>query len=127
MAKKSTTQFIWEKELLKIEGNLATFKDGTTQEYTAKQMEYIVTDEPKDATAFQSLCLNAIVKDLLNVIEAHDIKKGYIDPMIQVLIGSYNESFMKAIGKAFGTYDENMHSSYYQENIRVSDIKRILG
>jgi hypothetical protein len=49
-------------------------------------MEYIVTDEPKDATAFQSLCLKAVVKDLLNVIEAHDVKKGDIDSMIQVLV-----------------------------------------
>ena len=124
---KTNTQYIWEKELLKIEGNLVTFKDGSTQEYTAKQMEYIVTDEPKDATAFQSLCLSAVTKDLLNVIEAHDVKKGDIDSMIQVLVWSYNESFMIAIGKAFWTYDENIHSSYYQENIRVSDIKKMIG
>ena len=123
---KTNTQYIWEKEILKIDGNLVTFKDGSTQKYTDKQMWYIVTDEPKDATNFQAICLNAIVKDLLNVIDEHDVKKGDIDPLVQLLVSSYNETFMIAVWKAFWTYDENMHSSYYQENIRVSDIKRLL-
>lgn len=125
MAKK-TTQYIWEKLISKIEGTKVTFDDWTNREFTETQMLYIVTEEPKDLTAFRDLCVKNIVKDMLDVIEKHDVKKWDIDNIMQVLVWSYNEAFLTAVGKIFGTYDPKLHSSYFQEEIRISDIKRVL-
>jgi len=114
--------YIWEKEIKDVDGNKVTFQDGTECEYTAKQLEYMITKEPKDDTAFRDIVLENVAKDVLAVIQEHNIKKGELSPLIQCIIESFNNSFFIAVGKAFGTYQEGINPVIFQENIRISDI-----
>jgi hypothetical protein len=58
-----------------IEGTTVTFVDGTNAEFTAKQLEYIVTDEPKDLTQFRDLTNYRMVEEIIEVLKAHNMKK----------------------------------------------------
>jgi len=52
-----------------------TFVDGTEKIFTPKQLEYIVTDEQKDATQFRDLVTYNITEELLAVLREHNMRK----------------------------------------------------
>lgn len=114
--------YIWEKEIKDVEGTKVTFVDGTECEYTKKQLEYMITKEPKDDTALREIVLENVAKDVLAVIQEHNIKKGDLSPLLQCIVDSFNQNFFIAVGKAFGTYQEWINPVFYQENIRMNDI-----
>lgn len=118
--------YIWEREVSLIEGKKVTFADGTVEKFTKKQLNYLVTDTPQDLSEVRNNLLLAISADLLKVIEEYDIKRSDLAPIVNTVVDSYNRSFKIAIGKAFGTYAEDMHHDYFEENIKISDIARIL-
>jgi len=130
-------QFIGDKEISTLKDGIVTFNDGTTSEYTEKQLSYLVTEEAKDLSAMRELVLENVVPDILkeiqdslleddtmaisakilNVIETHNIRRGdFASVMDTVLfkfkeildttVKSYGELFSRAVGKAFGTYQE---------------------
>lgn len=104
--------------------------DGTEKEYPGKVkieidvLDYIVTDEPKDASAFTNLCVARTALSCLEAWEAHDISKANTNRVLELLAHSYDMAFSTAIGKAFGTYEENSHPAAFPENIRMSDFKK---
>lgn len=115
--------FIWEKEIKEVIGNKVIFKDGSeTEEYNEKQLWYLITKEPKDETELRNIVLENVARDVLDVIQEHNIKKGELSPLIQCIVDSFNQSFFIAVGKAFGTYQEWINPVFYQENIRMNDI-----
>lgn len=114
--------YIGEKEIKNIEGNKVIFMDWTECEYTKKQLEYIITNEPKDDSEFRDLVIENVTKDVLAVIQEHNIRKGDLSPLLQCIVDSFNQNFFIAIGKAFGTYQEWLNPVVYQENIRINDI-----
>lgn len=114
--------YVWEKEVESIDWNKVKFVDGTEQEFTPKQMEYVVTEEPKDLTQFRDLTNFRIAEDLIEVLKAHDMKKGDLDNVLNLVISSFNNKFLIAIGKHFGTYEEGKHPAYFEENIRMSHL-----
>lgn len=152
MAKK---QYIGDRIVKSINDNVVVFKDGDSKTFTAKQLEYIVTDKELDATAFEEMILIAIVKDmlkamkssdlesthestksLLQVYEDHDIKMSQVDKVNQIMLSmikniiqntadNYMIWYKEAIGKVFGTYKEWLHYDFFVEDIKVSDIKRV--
>lgn len=104
--------FIGEKEVKEIDGNKVTFMDGTEKTFPAKKtieidvMSYIITEEPKDASAFVQLCTYNTAKDGLEVWRAHDVSKINTNRTIQLQTHLYDMEFMTAVGKAFGTFEE---------------------
>lgn len=114
--------YIWEKEVSKIDGNLVTFTDDTTKTFTEKQLSYLVTEEPKDATAIQGLMLDNIVPEIFQVLLEHNVRKWDINAIVQTLIWSYNQNFNIAIWKAFWTFKEWAYPESYPENITMEDI-----
>ena len=122
---KDTSLFIGEKEIKGIKENLVTYKDDTQETFTKTQLQYIITKEPKDLTQFRDLVFANIVGDMLDLLEKHDVKKWDLDPMWVMLIWSYNEALAQAMGKAFWTYKEGIHSDSFMENIKMSDISRV--
>ena len=114
--------FIKDREIETIEGTTVKFKDGGVQEYTAKQLEYIVTDEAKDDTEYQDLVLEKVAGDVLDVLQEHNIRKGELSPILETVISSFNQNFLIAVGKAFGTYEEWKYPAQMQEDIRMNDI-----
>jgi hypothetical protein len=115
--------FIWEKEIKEVIGNKVIFKDGSeTEEYNEKQLWYLITKEPKDETELRNIVLENVARDVLDVIQEHNIKKWELSPLIQCIVDSFNQSFFIAVGKAFGTYQEWINPVFYQENIRMNDI-----
>jgi leucyl aminopeptidase (aminopeptidase T) len=52
--------FIKDREIETIDGTKVTFKDGAVEEFTEKQLEYIVTDEAKDDTEYQNIVLEKV-------------------------------------------------------------------
>ena len=51
-----------------------------------------------------------------------DMKKGDLDNVLNLVISSFNNKFLIAIGKHFGTYEEGKHPAYFEENIRMSHL-----
>ena len=87
--------YIGEREVKSIDGTTVTFVDETTQVLTERQLEYIVTEKPLDASELQLLLLPNVIPDmceaikgislmdttecllaLIPVLEKHDIRKG---------------------------------------------------
>lgn len=114
--------FIKDREIETIEGTTVKFKDGEVKEFTAKQLEYIVTDEAKDDTEYQNLVLEKVAGDVLDLLQEHNIRKGDLSPIIETVISSFNQNFLIAVWKAFGTYEEWKYPAQMQEDIRMNDI-----
>ena len=122
-------QYIGEKEVVSIEDTIVTCKDWEeeeTIELTPRQLQYMITDEPKDATAVREMIIVEFARDMLQIIEQHDVRKWDIDAILNVLVQSYNGFFNTAIGKAMWTYDETKHHSLYIDELRVSDLKKFV-
>lgn len=118
-------KYIWEKKIKSIEWNLVTFSDWQKKIYTPKQLEYIITTQPKDLTEFRNIVIDNVVVDFIEVMKKHDIKKWDIQAILNTVVWTYNRQFNIAVGKAFWTYEEWISSEYFPENIRISDIERV--
>jgi len=114
--------YIWEKEIQTIEETKVTFVDGTEKIFTPKQLEYIVTDEQKDATQFRDLVTYNITEELISVLQEHNMRKWDLDTVLNLIVSSFNNKFLIAIGKKFGTFEEGKHPAYFEENITMSDL-----
>ena len=114
--------FIKDKEVESIKGWTVTFKDGSKECYTEKQLTYIVTEEELDDSKFQTLVIENVTKDVLWVLQEHNIRKGDLSPIIETVISSFNQNFLIAVWKAFGTYQEDKYPMQMQEDIRMNDI-----
>ena len=114
--------YIWEKEVESIDWNKVKFVDGTEKEFTPKQMEYIVTEEPKDLTQFRDLVTYNIAEELIAVLREHNMRKWDLDTVLNLIVSSFNNKFLIAIGKNFGTYEEGKHPAYFEENITMSHL-----
>lgn len=117
-------QYVWEKEVVKIDGKHVEFADWSVEVFTKEQLKYIVTDEPKDATEQRDLMLKNLVPNILDALEKHNIRKWDLQAIFDVVFDSYNQSRYLAVAKAFGTYREWVNLQTLVEDIRVSDIKR---
>ena len=155
MTKTTKVQFIGDKEIVGIKNNEVIFKDWDSQTYTDKQLSYMVTDEPKDATAFADLVVDTIAEEvmktiaesdttdvvntvakILNTYESHDIMNRQVDTIgnkvmlkmrniMETVVLSRNRAYEEAVWKAFWTYHEGLHSKFFVENIKFSDIARL--
>lgn len=123
---EETKKYIGTKEVKSIEDNIATFVDGDSMFITDKQQEYLVTSEPKNLTEEQDLVLVAVTKEVLDVLEEHNVKQSDMNAIWQNVLTSYTRSRLMAIWRAFGTYKEGLSPQYYEENVRISDIKKLL-
>ena len=121
MAKKY--KYFWEKKIDKIVSNIIFLEDGTEKVLSDKQLVYLITDEPKDATSFRDLVVDNVVPDCMKVIQEHNIRKWDFHAIITSMTWSYNDAFLKAIGKAFGTYEEWGHPESFPENVTIIDIQ----
>lgn len=85
-----------------------------------------ITEEPTD-----------IVAKVLEVVEEHNIRRGDFAAIMDTVsyrfklildttVKSYQELFAKAVWKAFGTYKEEKPSEYFFEDIKVSDMKKLV-
>jgi len=119
------TQYIWEKEIDKISWTKVKFKDWSESEYTKKSIKYIVTDEPKDLTTFQMLVIKEIEKDILNVLEEHDVRIWDVAKIYEQVILSLRSTLDYSTNIAFWIDKNNSYYANTQDNIRISDIKRI--
>ena len=152
---KEKIQYIGDKEIVGIKGNEVIFKDWDTQTYTPKQLEYMITEDSKDASAFADLVVESVTKDvikeiqandvtdvvgtvwkILKVYEDHDIMNWQVDVignkvmtimrnLMETVVLSYNRAYEQAVWKAFWTYKWGVHTKLFIENIKVSDIARL--
>lgn len=114
--------FIHDREIDKIEGNKVIFKDWGEANYTETQLKYIVTEEDLDDNQFRNLILENVAEDVLGVLQKHNIRKWDLSPIIETVISSFNQNFLIAVWKAFGTYSENKYPAQMQEDITMEDI-----
>ena len=114
--------FIKDREVDKIEGTKVIFKDGGEVEYTETQLKYIVTEEALDENGFRNLMLENVAGDVLWVLQAHNIRKWDLQPVIETVVSSFNQNFLIAVWKAFGTYAKDKYTMQMQEDIRMEDI-----
>lgn len=119
-------QYIWEKEVSSITGDVALFVDWSEMKLTPKQLTYLITDSPKSPTEERSLVWAFAAQDILRVFEEHNLKNVDIDYVIQVAVDSYNRGIKIAIWKAMWTYVSGMHPDHFRDNIRITDIQKFL-
>lgn len=124
--------FIWEKEVKEITGTLVQFVDGSECTFTQKALDYIVTEESKDPSAFQELIVENVaqavlkafdasdrydadienvnkIQDLiLTVFEEHDIRKGDLTVVIQRVIDKYWRPFDLVIKQVGYSYNDTL-------------------
>jgi len=93
--------YIGEKEIKEIVDTVVTYKDDSTETFTERQLEYIVTKETKDLSEFMALEVRHIVSDVMDTLETHNIKKGLIQKILEEVVSRYNLAYSVAIGKAF--------------------------
>lgn len=127
MAKKTKVQYIGELQVKSIEWNLVLFEDGTSKEYTDKQLTYMVCDTKKDLSEARDLMIDNLVPEIITLLEQHNIRKGDLSAIINTVIDSYNEAFNVAIWKAFWTYRAGVNSQYFTEDIEISNIKKLMS
>lgn len=109
--------FIGKKEIEVQDWCIVTFKDGSKQVYTEKQLTYIKTENEQTESELQNMCANEIVKDLLNVFEEHNMRQWDLQYILQKLIKSYNDTFDELVAKIFDKEDTS--------DISTLDIQRL--
>lgn len=67
--------FIWEKSVERIEWTTVYFTSGEQKEYTEKALQYIVTDELQDPTAYRNIILDNVMPEVKALIVGDDIVK----------------------------------------------------
>jgi len=122
-----TALYIGEKELKGVKKGVVTFVDGSQTTYTEKQLTYMVTKEPQDLTKQRDLMLMNVVPEVMDVFEQHDIRTGDLEAIIHVIRSTYDNTLQIAMGKAFGTYKDGTNPANFQDDIKVSDLKRVSG
>jgi hypothetical protein len=50
------------------------------------------------------------------------MRKWDLDTVLNLIVSSFNNKFLIAIGKKFGTFEEGKHPAYFEENITMSDL-----
>lgn len=118
-------KYIWEKEIKKINWNNVTFTDDIVKYYSDIELKHYVSDEPKDETAYREKVLDTVSSPICDILDKYNVRKGDLQAIIQQVISTYNHTFNIAVWQAFWTFEEWQHSSYFPENIRVSDIKKV--
>jgi len=94
---KKTIKYFGEKAIEKMVGNILFFEDKTEKVLSDKQMEYLVTDEPKDATQTRDLVLDNVIPDIMQILIQHNVKKGDIQSIVNGILASYNQTFLTAV------------------------------
>ena len=67
--------FIGDKKIKDVQDTLVMFDDGSQEYYTEKQLEYIITKEPKDWSQFRELKIQKMAIAVLETFTEHDIEK----------------------------------------------------
>ena len=117
-------KYIGEKKIVNIVDNMVEFEDGSKGYYNDKQLWYLVTETPVDLTKLRDLMLDNVIPEIMGILENHNVRRWDLQAITQSVIWTYNEMFMTAIWKAFGTYREWIHPEYFTENIRPTDIRK---
>lgn len=150
-------KYIGERLIKKIDTDIVTFDNWEVETYSEKSLTYLVTNEPKDLTQLRDIMLEVVVKEMLEALQSSDIldSKDTITNMLKVIeennirrwdfaavmdtvlfrlreitdwvVKSYTELFSKAVWKAFWTYKEWKPSEYFFEDIKVSDMKKLIS
>lgn len=123
----STSLFIGDREIKGIKKNVVSFKDGSKETFTEKQLSYMVTKACNDMTAEREQLIKAITPELMSIIESYDIKQSELWVILESIKSTYRFALDVAVGKAFWTYNATKHPDQYRDNIRVSDIARVSG
>lgn len=118
--------YIWDKEIENIDDNwLVQFNDWSSKLYTLRQLEYIKTEEKKDATELRDIVLDNVWGDIMKLLNEHNIRHWDLKAILDVVYQSHRTHLNFAIWKAFGTYSNNIHPEQCIEDITRSDIKKI--
>lgn len=56
-----------------------------------------MTEEPKDLTQFRNHCAEHVANELIEVMKAHNIRKGDMDYIMNLMIASFNHHFYTAL------------------------------
>tara|TARA_R110000868_G_scaffold402217_2_gene678371 strand:+ start:1812 stop:2072 length:261 start_codon:yes stop_codon:yes gene_type:complete len=83
-----------------------------------------VTEESKDATKYRDLVNMHFADDVLKNMKEHNLPKGYINSALSLVVHSHEMMFATAIGKAFGTFEEDKHPAMFEENVTMADIEK---
>jgi len=105
--------FIGNLEIESIDGSTVTFKDGSTVELTEKN-KALVTETASTGSDLQERMAKAVVKDVIDVYYAHNVRLvdiGFIQQLVidvvqakqdQTLVDAIGRKKLEALSKVFG-------------------------
>lgn len=128
MSKK--TIYYWEQKVTDvtktkiedIEVNNITLENWKSVSLTDAQLGYLITKEPKDLSQMRDLMLDAIIPELLDIFQKHNLKKDDMQAVLNSLVWTFNNRVHTAIWKALGTYEDWKHPETFIWNISFLDI-----
>ena len=94
--KNQVKQYIWEKEIKSEKNWLVKFKDGKSRDY-GKAFEYVVTDEPIDATRLRDLHLNPVIGEICKIFSDYNINTMYVNAVWSALINIIENQQVKVV------------------------------
>lgn len=105
--------YLGTKKIDKIEGNKVLFQDGTEEEYTHKQLTYLVTKKSKEATEVRNLVLDnvmpevkavisgdnnmTITSEILCVLEEHNVTNAEFGNILQRILMDRLDEYNKLL------------------------------
>jgi len=131
--------YIKEKEIESISDTTVTFKDWTTETYTVDQMEYIVTDEPKDPSQYREILFDKLMPLIMDIVhwdntdlecsvkimelyEKHDLESQEIEALTTRIqnnrINEYNEKLKEIAWDVIEQFEKDIN--------KIKDIDRII-
>lgn len=130
--------YIKENQIDRVEGSIVYFADGKQKEYTKRQLEYIITEEPKDETAFMELVIGVVMTEVqevidkgleemdtvgkvLDILENHDVNQEQLqwvlDDIIWNRVKKHNDFMKSAVWTEIEKFEADMKR--YKEFVKT--------
>ena len=87
--------YVWLKEIDKIDKRTVYFKDWTSEKFSKRALEYIITDEPNDDIRLRKAI--HVASDILKVLEKHDVYTRDVPYILDRVTYSVQEAQSKSI------------------------------
>lgn len=111
--------YIWEKQIKAEKNWNVTFIDGTSRDY-GKAYQYVVTNEPTDATHLRDLHINPVIGEICKIFSDYNINTLYVNAIWSALINIIENQQVKIVE------EKVWHPSWeYPFNFIIPEIKDI--
>ena len=96
--------YIGSKQIKDNNDWLITFEDWTSQKYTQKALEYLITDKPIDPSTLQDISCIAVAKDIVSSLLEHDVRLSDLNTIFAIVQWTIDTERSRFLCKSTGLY-----------------------